>query len=365
VSSWSALLALPGLLSPSPGALVPEASECAGCHDEARNTPPARFSFGVGKWSENQCYGCHAEMADIGSALLKNGSDNRAFGLPYRFDAMKRFSQGHGPFLRAPEAPAWKVKGIERIDVARLTRFLAHPPVRSDGSSMIPFPQSPPSPADVPDPKKIGAGKGLFESRCASCHATAEGLAQKGPLHLALFTAPWLSAYAEGRVADGAQRRMPEVSLSEHEARDVLAFLEQERRERVQQVDLEFSREKAKALVRVELVPSAGTEAQASFSPEDFLREGKCVHCHDGQHRAARAFHASPAGLRCYIETKGADSFVARLANRKAEVRLGVVGSSPGMPASVAPLSDSTLRNLVTWIQTACRQAGGKTTCSK
>jgi len=394
LSTWAALLLLPQALlpqvstsvdapHPATGARESLAVECAGCHGATRSEPPARFPFGVGKWSQAQCFGCHEEMGDIGSSLLRKGSDDRAFGLPYSFDAMKRFADGKGPFLRAPLTPEWKLGGVERIDAARLSRFLAHPPVRSDGSSMFPAAHAAPAahavaaaPRTFDDPslgKSVAAGKALFEARCATCHATPEDMAGKGPVHLALFSARWLVTYANRQEPQTASRKMPRLPLSAAQGEQLAHYFEWDRKERVEKVDRAYTERldsfKNKFKEKSAKENSMGGPGTASpveaFSMDSFLREGRCVHCHDGKHRAAKVFLASREGVIGYLNAKGSSALLARLAVRKIEISQGVVGSFPGMPASAEPLPDTTQTALEGWIQTECNKPGRRVPCLK
>lgn len=358
MSTWLALLAVPALLTGLPSGT----GECASCHSESRNLPPARFSFGVGKWGEMQCYGCHAEMADIGKNLIEKGEDNRAFGLPYSATAMKRFAQGHGPFLNATSAPAWKVAGIERIDSLRVRDFIAHPPTRSDGRSMIPFPRIDHTLKAPLLESEVRQGANVFSQKCAPCHGLADGPAGRGPLHLALFTSQWLYSYAQGAIPTDGQRRMPRVSLSQAEARAIAATLESERRNLIARVDHSFVT-KGKEAQRL-LQAKSTTGANPPFSLTGFLREGGCVHCHEGNHRAAQLFLASPAGVTTYVERHGPKGLLTRLLVRRSEIEQGIVGSKPGMPASLASLPLERIRSLAQWIASTCSTLKGTTTCA-
>jgi hypothetical protein len=92
--------------------------------------------------------------------------------------------------------------------------------------------------------------------------------------------------------------------------------------------------------------------ARYVFGP--FLREGECVHCHDGQTRAAELFRATPKGLRTYVETKGGQALWRRLAIRAIESRWSASAREPGMPMTRAPLSEKARAQVRAWVEAGC-----------
>ena len=155
---------------------------------------------------------------------------------------------------------------------------------------------------------------------------------------------------------------MPRVSLSQGEARAIAVALESERRNRSAQVDLSIEREGKESLRLLQTKPTIG--ANPPFSLAGFLREGGCVHCHQGNHRAARVFLASPAGVIAYIERHGPEGLLTRLLVRRSETEQGIVGSKPGMPASLSPLPLERIRVLAQWIASTCSTLKGAATCA-
>lgn len=104
-------------------------------------------------------------------------------------------------------------------------------------------PSTPPSYADLGAPKRISKGEYLFKSRCAACHTIGKGDGIGPDLAHVTRTRDrvWLSRYiaapdrllaagdpiAKALFSRYRQVRMPNLSLSESEVRDLLPYIEQ------------------------------------------------------------------------------------------------------------------------------------------
>ena len=368
--------------APSTGAAAAR-QECLGCHTAKRGEPPSRFAIGLGAWPDRACHGCHAEIDHLAGELRAGRSDRRLLGLPVRDQRLREMDRRPLPYLNAPEDPGFLRAGTARIAAERLGAFLRRParsgPAAEHPDGMVAFPG-----LDEAAARRLARSFGAaaraiprasdadraraqatWTSACAACHGGPDAPAGRSAAYLALFTPEWIQRYAAGGASE--TRKMPTFTLDASTARGLYDLFGRERA----RLEAALDREVAEGLAQ-KVQASAGAPAQRPLPAPAidylwgrFLRDGGCVHCHDGDLRARAAFASTPAGLADYVRRKGGLELYRRLETRSFEERAGLTAARPGMPMT-RPALPVELRQLVLrWALAGCPDPAGTTLCAQ
>jgi mono/diheme cytochrome c family protein len=363
-----------------------EVEECAGCHTARRTEPQFRFSNGLGKWTDSQCYGCHAELNDVALKHHQGLRDQRYIAVPVRDDKLKRMATTDAlSYMSAPEAIEAPGEAVSRISQERLAAFLKRPSSLSfkPGSRaprMMAYPALPSREASAvaalfgvkPTPRKAALpalkaperreAEALWMARCAACHGGEQPLAGRSGVTLGLYTPEWLQAYARGKVrAPQGERTMPVVELSLEEARLLYRLFGEMRAEAERKLDDRVSRLKLAAAAAPSEVPAAFV----NYLWGAFLRDASCVHCHTTSPRAASAFTANAEGLKAYLRRRSGQEFWLRLETRALEDEHGLVAAQPGMPMAGGVLPQEIRGLIARWVLEGCKDPQGQVWCQK
>ncbi|HET9239153.1 MAG TPA: cytochrome c [Oligoflexus sp.] len=356
-------------------------SECEGCHFEERTQAQQHFKNGLGQWTDRQCVGCHQETNEIGRNISDGKSDPRYYGLPLRREKLIKLNESPLSYTKAPKNPFWIQDGVMRMDQAGLLSYVKNP-VRSPyfngpEQGMMAFPSldakalhevlKRKTPGFGPDdemPSDMASGQKIWESNCRNCHAP-DGLknAPSG-LYLSHLSPSWVWRYANGHVKNPyTARTMPTFAMKEAEAASLIQYLRHEKNRKVERLDQEVqalalsSRNPQKKL---ELKPMAIT-----WLLDKMPRAASCVHCHDGDQRAATRFRATREGIIDYVQKNGSAELLTRLKTRSLEVNTDVTASRPGMPMTLSPLPDQLIQLMETWMSQSCPLEDGRKVCAR
>jgi hypothetical protein len=177
---------------------------------------------------------------------------------------------------------------------------------------------------------------------------------------LALYTADWIEAYANGKVGGiHPERKMPVFSLSRSDAEGLFHLFGAMRTEAERALDSRVSQLKIEDTGPVGQMP----DAFVSYLWGRFFRDATCVHCHTTNSRAGRAFQADAAGLQAYLQRKSGAEFWRRLETRALEAEQGLVAASPGMPMAGVELPAEARKLIGRWVRDGCRAPDGKKHC--
>ncbi|MFY0572594.1 hypothetical protein ACN28E_53430 [Archangium lansingense] len=379
------LLVLLGAMPAFAGSV--DVEECSGCHMARRTEPQSRFSNGLGRWNDSQCFGCHAELNDVALKHHQGLPDRRYIAVPVREDKLKRMATTEPlSYMSAPEGLEAKAGSVSRISQEGLAAFLKRPSTLSfkPGSKaprMMAYPTLEPgdlsalsklfgvkpasaksmAPAPLTDAERQKA-QSLWTARCVACHGGEQPVAGRTGVTLGLYTPEWLSAYARGKARSPLKARtMPVVALSLEEARLLHRLFGEMRVEAERALDEKVSRLKLEAAA----APGAVPAEFVSFLWGRFFREGTCVHCHATSPRAASAFAANPEGLKDYLRRRSGLEFWLRLETRALEDEHGLVAARPGMPMAGGALPRETRGLIARWVLEGCKDPQGQVWCKK
>jgi predicted CXXCH cytochrome family protein len=367
--------------TPEPGVNV-VAAECSGCHTPARNEPASRFANGLGRWTDAQCYGCHAELNDVATMRARGVRDARYFAVPVSEQKLAALVERPLAYMNAPESVEPHAGSVPRISITRLSAFLRRPAsLSAHGGSRAPRMMAYPhlGTEDVREVARLlgvattpAAAEGsnapemqqriekLWSHTCAECHEGPRPASGRSAVALGLYAPEWIFAYANGKAAGvRGERNMPIVELSRDDAQGLYRFLGAARAEAERALD---------ARVKELDLPRAGAtedvpDAFVGYLWGGFFRDATCVHCHATSPRAAGAFRADPEGLKAYLRRKSGGEFWRRLEIRALEAEHGLVAAVPGMPMAGVELP-AEVRNLVArWVRGGCRAPDGQRFC--
>lgn len=376
----------------------PLVEECRGCHGPERDRPVARFANGLGRWKDGQCFGCHAELNDIGVKLASGVRDARYFAAPMAEDKLSRLSRQPLSFTRAPLLLDPGSGSVRRLSRARLERFLRRPSATFAADAiaapgMMAFPRiSPDALAEVwgwveqmrdrdarpgvevdalraeddrkMSPTEYRAAQKLFDQRCAPCHGGARPTSGRTGVTLSLFSAEWLEWYSSGRGrTEGDGRKMPDVELSSEEARALYRFFGAMRAEAERKVDRATRALDAPRALRDDRGAAKVEPELVSYIFGRFFTDAGCVHCHLASPRAAQRFVSTPEGLRRYLETRSGSELWRRLELRAIEAEHGLGTKDPGMPMGRPPLPPPLRAAVGRWVRASCPDPEGRTLC--
>lgn len=355
--------------------------ECTGCHTDARGQPTARFANGLGRWRDDQCYGCHAEINEVATAVAGGVEDARYFALPVSKAKLNRFAQRPLAYMNAPQHIA--APGVARISLAGLGEFLRRPARLSESAGtraprMLAYPslqaqeleqiaqlmgvdshESLPAEwnADADERRRIAE---LWTRQCAPCHMDDKPVSGRSAAGLSLYTPDWIFAYANGHAPNVHERRaMPTIPLTREDATGLYYQLRELRKRAEASLDARtegLSMDLAAADAKV-------SDAFVSYLWGDFFRDATCVHCHATSPRASEAFRADAHGLAEYLKRKSGTDFWRRLEIRALEAEYGLVAHTPGMPMAGVELPEPLRRQIGTWVRTGCRGVDGREHC--
>jgi mono/diheme cytochrome c family protein len=360
------------------------AEECVGCHTPRRTEPQSRFSNGLGRWNDSQCYGCHAELNDVALKHHQGLPDRRYIAVPVREDKLKRMATTEPlSYMGALEGIEDQSGAVSRISQERLAAFLKRPSSLSftPGSKaprMMAYPSLQPrelsavaklfgvkpvsAKAALPPLKETERrqAEALWTARCVACHGGEQPVAGRSGVTLGLYTPEWLSAYAWGKVrSPRKERTMPVVALSLEEARLLHRLFGEMREEAERTLDERVSRLKLEA----EAAPGPVPAPFIHFLWGRFFREATCVHCHATSPRAASAFTATPEGLKDYLRRSSGHAFWLRLETRALEDQHGLVAARPGMPMAGGVLPQEMRALIARWVLEGCKDPQGQVWC--
>lgn len=353
--------------------------ECEGCHFEERSKPQQHFKNGLGQWTDRQCVGCHQETNEIGRNIAEGKSDPRYYGLPLRREKLIKLNEHPLSYTQAPKNPFWIQDGVMRMDQPGVLSYVTNP-VRSPyfngpEQGMMAFPSVDAKALhEVLKSKNAGietdrvsssdtaAGQKIWESHCRSCHAPNGLKNAPSGLYLSHLSPSWVWRYANGLVKNPyTARTMPSFAVKEAEAVSLIQYLRQEKNRTVEKLDQDVQ---ALALSsknpqkKMELKPVAIT-----WLLDKMPRAASCVHCHDGEQRAATRFRATREGIIGYVQKNGSDELLTRLKTRDLEIKAGVTASRPGMPMTLAPIPDQLIQLMETWMSQSCPLEDGRKVC--
>jgi hypothetical protein len=358
------------------------AAECIGCHTAQRQEPINHFPNGLGRWTDGQCYGCHAELNDVAAARARGVRDARYFAVPVTEQKLASMVTHPLAYMNAPEHVEPPTSSIPRLSVMRLAAFLrrpanlspmegsraprmmAYPALRSQDLQQVGALMGINTWASVPeegkdDPQEAQRIEQLWTLRCASCHGGDRPVSGRSGVALGLYTPEWIYAYANGKEASGRQdRRMPVLALSREDALRLYRFLGAMRTEAEQALDTRVA--------RLELPGSKAEDVPDAFVTylwDRFFRDATCVHCHATSPRAASAFRADAQGLKEYLRRKSGQDFWRRLEIRQLEAEHGLVASTPGMPMAGVELPAEVRKLVGQWVRAGCRAPDGQRYC--
>jgi mono/diheme cytochrome c family protein len=199
----------------------------------------------------------------------------------------------------------------------------------------------------------------LWAACCAACHAGALPVSGRGPASLALYSADWIFAYANGQAQGLTEpRQMPIVSVTREDAASLYQLLGELRAEQETALD-----ERVRQLSLAATPQRAVPETFVTYLWGRFFRDATCVHCHATSPRAARAFRADAQGLKEYLERKSGEEFWRRLEIRALEAEAGLGADTPGMPMAGVELP-APLRQLIgAWVRAGCKAPDGQSYC--
>ncbi|GHG70929.1 hypothetical protein [Comamonas sp. JC664] len=365
-------------------ALGEKAEECTGCHTAKRTVAQQRFGNGLGRWTDAQCFGCHAELNDVAVKRHQRVNDPRYVAVPVREERLKSMATVSPlSYMSAPE-DVEPGGAVPRISLERLGDFLKRPSTLSlvEGGRaprMMAYPDLRPrelaeiarmlgvkTVARTAQAVPLSAAQrqradALWASRCKSCHAGEQRLSGRSAVTLGLFTPEWIHAYANNRVSSPRPetRTMPEVPLDLEEARLLHRLFGALRTEEQQALDARV----AALALEASPMPAQLPPGFVNFLWGPFFRTATCVHCHATSPRAARAFTANEAGMKQYLRERSGRELWVRLATRHVEDRHGLVAARPGMPMAGAPIPQETLGLIGRWVLERCPDPQGKTWC--
>ncbi|AGC44028.1 hypothetical protein MYSTI_02712 [Myxococcus stipitatus DSM 14675] len=361
------------------------AQECTGCHTARRTEPEARFANGLGRWTDSQCFGCHAEINDVARKRQKREPDPRYFAVPVREDKLVHLATTPLSYMNAPEVLQPPGRDIPRISARGLAAFLKRPSTLSptEGSRaprMMAYPEllardekdiakllSVRSAAVGPPPARLthaekATAESLWTARCAACHSGPKPLSGRDGVALGLYTPEWTYAYSRAQPPYAhPDRRMPEVPLTLDEAKLLHRFFGELRQEKEREVD---ARVAALSLER-SAVPVQVPRAMLAYLWGPFFRDATCVHCHATSPRAAGAFTASAEGLKAYLRKKSGEEYWRRLETRALEAEHGLVAAKPGMPMAGLELPVELRRLIARWVVDGCKDPEGESWCRR
>ena len=196
---------------------------CGRCHSEETIDGAPVLSRGRALMTRYGCYACH---------LVRDHEDFRSEAPPLRTVALKTGAVWLRQWLANPKAvdpnttmPRFDLSDAE-IDELSHALFARMPPPTLAAAIASAEREPPGDPA---------TGKKIFaEARCITCH-TVEGKGNGSAPELSKVatsaTRGWLLAFLRDPHAFNARTRMPQYAFSETDARDVVAYLEDELRD--------------------------------------------------------------------------------------------------------------------------------------
>lgn len=332
--------------------------ECFGCHTSERMQNLGKYANGFGQWTDLQCFGCHIEINEIATRINRGKKDRRSYSIPISRPRLIELAKHGLPYMSAPEELSW-----EHYETYRIRLFLARP-VTIDGSLgrkaplMPAFPELHIETSEINkfEPSDTKRGKILFVEKCFSCHHEK---AKRTQLALSIFKWEWLRNYSRGvGVQEG--RTMPNIELTEQDAKDVHAYLGSYLHEQIRLVDLAVGN-----LVPSTIDSTPLPDQTIVYIWQGFFRDGDCVHCHGIEGRARNRFDISEKGFQVWLQENDPWELWRRLEIREIEATFGVGSEVPGMPMSGAPLPKP-LRDVISrWIGQGCVDPKGKKWCTR
>ncbi|MBZ4397172.1 MULTISPECIES: hypothetical protein [unclassified Myxococcus] len=378
-----ALVLLAGMASASARGGV--AQECTGCHTSQRTEPQTRFANGLGRWTDSQCYGCHAEINDVARKRQKREPDPRYFAVPVREEKLAHLATTPLSYMNAPELLEEPGHAVPRISARGLAAFLRRPSTLSqkEGSRaprMMAYPAL--RPGDVQDiaallavrlpakeaplarltPHERPAADALWKARCAACHTGPRPLSGRDGVSLGLYTPEWTYEYCREPSPHARQgRQMPEVPLTLDEAKLLHRLFDEQRREKERELDARVTG----LAVKQAAAPGPVPPTMLAYLWGPFFRDATCVHCHATSPRAASAFTADAQGLKTYLKKKSGEEFWRRLETRALEAEHGLVAASPGMPMAGVELPPELRALVARWVVDGCKDTEGRSWCRR
>ncbi|MBP9707636.1 MAG: hypothetical protein KBD78_08320 [Oligoflexales bacterium] len=356
-------------------------AECKGCHATTRNIPNnGFFKISLGKWTDQQCYGCHAEINDVALKRAAGENDPRYFAIP--LDETKLHSLVKSPlsYMWAPVLPAADNSDSQyaKYSTRSLLLYLRRPfNVRG---ALTARPPQMPAFTTASDAELVSVMKGLglslsneggatsiqssigesiWVKHCSNCHSHPASEVMPNRRGLSLFSERWLFAYANGKVAS-QQRTMPVVILSAAEAQHLSFYLKSELMQDYEQLDRQYRNVNVRKQTALAETIDGGF-VQYLFN--GFFKDGDCVHCHSGQNRMRAKFEASAIGLEIYTRQGKVSELVERLKNRALEVKYGIGGRLPGMPQSNDAINPNIIDKIELWRWSGCPDQAGQKLC--
>lgn len=355
--------------------------ECEGCHFEERSQPQEYFKNGLGKWTDRQCVGCHQETNEIGRNISEGKLDPRYYGLPLRREKLLKLKEHPLSYTRAPKNPFWVQDAVARMDRAGLLSLvknpvqspyfngpemgmMALPTLDADALNGVLKSKAPGFPMDRPSQSDPTAGKKLWDNSCQSCHAPNGLKNAPSGLYISHLSESWVWLYVNGKAKNPyLERTMPSFTVKEAEIASLLQYLRNEKTQAVTKLDQqvqELAQAAKSPQKQLELKPIAIT-----WLLDKMPRAGSCVHCHDGDQRAAKNFRATREGIIDYLEKNGSSELLTRLKTRSLEVKADVTASRPGMPMTASPLPDQLIQLVETWMAQSCPLEDGRKVCPR
>lgn len=354
-------IALLLLVLGAPGALasIEALQECQGCHFSQRSESEGVFASGFGRWSDEQCFGCHQEITQVAANLKKGVADKRYYGLPVSDKRLKALDTHPMSYLDAPTQPFHQNQQT-KVSANSLAGYLRRPhgECNTKGCKAPPMMAYPLLkdlqlaeilPVIEVDSSLQQAGEAVFNTKCSTCHQTSQPSGYN-PVALSLFSADWIYSYANGNHRP-KDTQMPKIALSKAEASQLTSyFLTQRQRQ-------ELALDKAQAVLFSNYQALSDKPLPApmvNYIWQGFWRDTGCVHCHSIEGRAHEKFDTSIAGIKGWLSNNSPFALYERLAIRTLEAKHGIGAQTPGMPMTGEPLPEHLINLIGRWLRAGC-----------
>ena len=166
---------------------------------------------------------------------------------------------------------------------------------------------------------------------------------------MALFTADHLFRYSHRNIGEANHLRSAKI-LSKRHGENIFDFLG------ISWIETAAKLEKSVSIMKkLKLQNQDLREGDLKFVWQRFLKKSGCIHCHDGQGRAAENFIASSEGLVEYIKNNSGIGFLNLLKTRKIEHELNLISfPNPGMPLAGPPVVEKDIKTIERWVVNHC-----------
>jgi mono/diheme cytochrome c family protein/cytochrome c553 len=360
-----------------------EIQECAGCHFESRTVSQGVIEFGLQKWTDSNCYGCHLEIDDIAKHVQKNKHHESNIGLPISNERLRNMKTHPLPYLNTPLDP-FHADGIVRINQMTALRFLKQP----TGQCSVDGCQAPkmmaygdldlkgwltiqqalklslPPESDEEHRGHVQQGERIFQKHCRACHqnSTVSGYDAVG---LSLFASDWLYQYATGKTEYRQPRAMPTLPITKSDSIDLYAYFQQQRNLRKYSQQSSGFEEKTKVSFHQVKDESLNNQRLNHYFTHKFWLDAGCVHCHAAKGRAKTQFNMeNDVSILTYLKSpKHQFELYKRLKIRHLEAEYGLGYSKSGMPMTGSPLPDKLIFKLTQWMKSGCMDHQSQVQC--